>query len=70
MPEWWWGWWILQWLGLVLMGGGLIARGLAVTQRVRREHDRRVGGPREVGAGSGAGLHRRPGLFSSFVLAD
>jgi hypothetical protein len=49
MPEWWWSWWILQWLGLVLMGCGLIALGLVVTQRVRREHDRRDGVPAEVG---------------------
>jgi len=49
MPEWMWSWWILQWLGLVLMGGGLIAIGLAITQRVRREHGRRDGGQTEVG---------------------
>jgi len=45
MPEWMWSWWILQWLGLVLMGGGLLALGLAITQRVRREHDRRGARP-------------------------
>ena len=49
MPEWMRSLWILQWLGFVLMGGGLIALGLFLTQRVRREHDRRDGVPPAVG---------------------
>jgi hypothetical protein len=44
-----WRWWVLQWLGIVLLGGGLLAIGLALSQRTRRNDDCRDGVETDVG---------------------
>ena len=49
MPGRFWSWWVLQWLGIVLLGGGILAIVLALSHRARRNDDCRDGVATEVG---------------------
>lgn len=65
MPDWMWSWWILQWLGFVLMGGGLIAVGLSIAQRFRRARVRQAGAA--AGTGIPGNLPAGPGINIAVV---